>query len=317
MTDSNRDTAPEAVVARVRRGDRRALARAISTVEENRAGGPELLAAFHEHAHNARRIGITGAPGAGKSTLSTELISVIRASGASVAVMAIDPSSPFTGGAILGDRIRMQDHIGDEGVYIRSLASRGHMGGMSASAPKVAVVLDGAGFDVVLMETVGVGQAEVEVLGEADTTLVVVTPGWGDSVQANKAGLLEIGDVFVVNKADRPGADDAVRDLEMMLDLGLTEDWRPPVVQTVALEPKGIDELWQALESHAVYLSDGELAGRRAARARRETRDAVRELLLAEILDRSGPAIAELLDEVSAGRLDPWSAASKIVARLD
>ena len=195
MTTPDRDggLSPESLVELARAGDRRSLARAISAVEDGSKLAPGLLAGFHAHAGRARRIGITGAPGAGKSTLASELISVIRAEQLTVAVIAIDPSSPFTGGSILGDRIRMQDHIGDAGVYVRSMASRGHLGGMSAAAPKVAMVLDGAGFDVLLVETVGVGQAEVEIVREADSTVVVVTPGWGDSVQANKAGLLEIG----------------------------------------------------------------------------------------------------------------------------
>ncbi len=211
----------------------------------------------------------------------------------------------------------MQDHVTDPDVYIRSIGSRGHIGGMSSAAPKVALVLDGAGFDVIVMETVGVGQAEVEVVEEADTTAVVVTPGWGDAVQANKAGLLEIGDVFVVNKADRAGADEAIRDLDMMLDLGETGAWRPPIVSTVALESKGIDDLWAALEAHAAHLADGELAARRAARARRETRQAVRDLLLMRIVEESGAAVDAVLDEVEAGSVDPWTAARRIIAGLD
>lgn len=308
---------PSDVLTRVRSGDRRALARAITAVENDHDGAAELLSEFHRHSGTARRIGVTGAPGAGKSTLVSELITTIRTTDQTVAVMAVDPSSPFTGGAILGDRIRMQDHIGDAGVYIRSIGSRGHVGGMSAAAPKVAALLDGAGFDVVVIETVGVGQAEVEVVAEADSTVVVVTPGWGDSVQANKAGLLEIGDVFVVNKADRPGADEAVRDLEAMLDLGATRPWRPPIVRTVAIEPSGVDEVWKALERHATHLAEGELDARRRRRSVEEMERAVQGLLLARVAGDERLRYGELLSQVEAGTLDPWTAAHRIVSGLD
>ena len=198
---------------------------------------------------------MTGAPGVGKSTLVAGLISNIRREGETVAVIAVDPSSPLTGGAILGDRIRMQCHVGDPGVYVRSMAGRGHLGGLSAAAPKVALVLDGAGFGVILIETVGVGQSEVEVMHHVHSTVVVVTPGWGDSVQTGKAGLMEIGDVFVVNKADVPGAARARRDLETMLAMGPRRGWRPPVVETVATEGSGLDELWKHLQAHAAHLA--------------------------------------------------------------
>lgn len=243
-------------VGKVRSGDRRALARAISAVEEGSRDAPLLLEGFASFTQGARRIGVTGSPGVGKSTLVSRLISCIRERGRTVAVIAVDPSSPLSGGAILGDRIRMQDHIGDPGVYVRSMAGRGHLGGLSAAAPRVARILDGAGFGTILIETVGVGQSEVEVMHHVDTTLVVVTPGWGDSIQAGKAGLMEIADVFTVNKADRPGAARARRDLETMLAMGPRRAWLPPVVETVATEGTGLVELWEALEDHAAHLSD-------------------------------------------------------------
>ena len=245
----------ETLIGDVRAGDRRALARAVSAIEEDAPEAPALLEGFSTLARGVRRIGITGAPGVGKSTLVAGLISSIRREGETVAVIAVDPSSPLTGGAILGDRIRMQEHVGDPGVYVRSMAGRGHLGGLSAAVPGVALVLDGAGFDFILIETVGVGQSEVEVMHHVHSTVVVVTPGWGDSVQAGKAGLMEIGDVFVVNKADRPGAARARRDLETMLAMGIGRRWRPPVVETVATEARGIDDLWEQLQAHAAHIA--------------------------------------------------------------
>ncbi len=245
---------PAGLVDRIRAGDRRSLARLISAVED---GGPEagpLLAGLATPVGSVRRIGITGAPGVGKSTLVSGLVSIIRNRGETVAVIAVDPSSPLTGGAILGDRIRMQEHVGDPGVYVRSMAGRGHLGGLSASTPRVARVLEAAGFGIILIETVGVGQSEVEVMRHVHSTVVVVTPGWGDSIQAGKAGLMEIGDVFVVNKADRPGAARARRDLETMLSMGPRGPWSSPVVETVASEGRGLAELWQQLEAHAAHL---------------------------------------------------------------
>lgn len=246
---------PTGYVEQARSGDRRALARAISAVEEGSPDGPLLVAGFSSYSRGVRRIGVTGAPGVGKSTLVSGLISGIRKLGRTVAVIAVDPSSPLSGGAILGDRIRMQDHIGDPGVYVRSMAGRGHLGGLSAAVPEVARILDGAGFGTILIETVGVGQSEVEVMHHVGTTVVVVTPGWGDSVQAGKAGLMEIGDVFVVNKADRPGVARARRDLETMVAMGPKRAWRPPVVETVATDGTGLGELWNHLEAHAAHLS--------------------------------------------------------------
>jgi len=216
---------PSALVPAVAAGDRRALARLITLVEEGGGGSAGALADAYAAAVPAHRIGITGAPGSGKSTLTDRLIACARADGESIGVLAVDPTSPFSGGAVLGDRVRMQDHILDERVYVRSMASRGHLGGLSAAAPKALVVMETAGFDRILIETVGVGQDEVEVMSAADTVLVVVTAGWGDGVQAAKAGILEIGDLFVVNKADRPGVSDTSADLRAMLALGGELDW--------------------------------------------------------------------------------------------
>jgi len=249
-------------------GNRRALARVISFVEDGRPDAMSMLSTAYASAGDGYRVGITGAPGAGKSTLTDGLIGAIRAAGEAVAVLAVDPTSPFTGGAVLGDRVRMQDHISDDGVYIRSMASRGHLGGLSAAAPKALSLMDAAGFPWLLIETVGVGQDEVEVTEAADTTLVVVTPGWGDGIQAAKAGILEIGDVFVVNKADRPGVKDTVADLRTMLQLGGERDWSPPIVETVAVSGTGIDDVMDAISSHRSHLetSGGLEAGRRRRR---------------------------------------------------
>lgn len=301
-------------------GDRRALARLISTVEDDRRGAGDALARLFSTTGQAHVVGLTGAPGAGKSTLSDQLITALRARGDRVAVVAVDPSSPFSGGAILGDRIRMQDHISDPGVFIRSMGSRGHLGGMSAATPKIVAVLDGLGFPWVIVETVGVGQAEVEIVGEADTTVVVVNPGWGDAVQANKAGLLEIADVFVVNKADRPGVTETVRDLNQMLDLGAARPWRPPIVETVATRGEGTEGLLTAVLEHRAHLAEsGELAARRRARLETTLRHALATELAvrAEQAAGSDGGFAGLLNEVVERRLDPWTAARRLIDRLD
>ena len=241
-------------VDRVRDGDRRALARAITAVEEDPAAAGDLLEAFAALAGEVSRIGVTGAPGVGKSTLVSALISTIRTEERTVGVIAVDPSSPLTSGALLGDRIRLQDHVDDPGVYVRSVAGRGHLGGLSEAVPRIATVLEGAGFDLLLIETIGVGQSEVEVMHHVDTTVVVVTPGWGDSVQTAKAGVLEIGDVYVVNKADLAGSASARRDLEVMLAMGPARSWKPLVLETVATKGVGVDELWRAVEAHQAHL---------------------------------------------------------------
>jgi LAO/AO transport system kinase len=248
----------------------------------------------------------------------------VRGRGDRVAVLAIDPSSPFSGGAILGDRVRMGDHALDDGVFIRSMATRGHLGGLAVAAPEAVRVLTAAGYPWVVLETVGVGQVEVEVVGQADTTLVVVNPGWGDAVQANKAGLLEIADVFVVNKSDRPGAAEAARDLERMLDMALptpragtetAHGWRPPVVCTTATSREGVDDVWRAIVDHRTHIRDsGELDARRRRRAAEE----VTRMVAARLLERArsmtaSPRAGELADAVAAGDLDPWTAADDLL----
>ncbi len=306
---------PAQLVAAAVDGDRRALARVISIVEDGRPDAASLLSLAYPAAGGAYRVGITGAPGAGKSTLTDGLIGALRERGDGVAVLAVDPPSPFTGGAVLGDRVRMQDHVSDREVFIRSMASRGHMGGLSAAAPKALTLLDAAGFPWLLIETVGVGQDEVEVTEAADTTLVVVTPGWGDGIQAAKAGILEIGDVFVVNKADRSGVKDTVADLRTMLQLGGHREWDPPIIPTVASEGDGIGGVLEAITSHRVHLeSTGGLEEGRRRRRISELEAALaaayRRLAADSIEARSGEALVEA---VAAGRADPWNTAARML----
>jgi LAO/AO transport system kinase len=297
-------------------GDRRSVARLLSLVERGGDPARRVGALAHARSGGGYTVGITGAPGAGKSTLTGALLSVIRGEEDRVAVLAIDPSSPFTGGAILGDRIRMQDHALDDGVFIRSMATRGHLGGLALATPQAVRVLDAAGYPWVLVETVGVGQVEVEIVGAADTTVVVVNPGWGDAVQANKAGLMEIADVFVINKADRPGADATRRDLDAMLDLTTTDDgWRPPIVDAVSTESVGVAELWEQVGAHRRHLeTSGALDRRRGRRAREELTRIVAERLLLRARQASEDARFDtLLDDVEARRTDPWSAADRLI----
>jgi LAO/AO transport system kinase len=308
---------PQQLVDALRGGDRGALARALSLVEQGGPPARDIGRLAHPHGGHAYTVGLTGAPGAGKSTLTSALIGVVRAGGETVAVLAIDPSSPFTGGAILGDRVRMQDHALDDGVFIRSMATRGHLGGLALATPQAIRVLDAAGAPWVLLETVGVGQVEVEVAGAADTTVVVVNPGWGDAVQANKAGLMEIADVFVINKADRPGAGETRRDLETMLDLtALADDaWRPPIVDTVASKGEGVDELWEAIGRHRAHLeATGALATRRADRVLDELRTIVSRSLEQRAYElTAGETFARLHEDVLARRLDPYAAADQVI----
>ena len=297
-------------------GDRRSVARLLSLVERGGEPARRVGALAHARSGGGYTVGITGAPGAGKSTLTGAVLSVIRDAGEIVSVLAIDPSSPFTGGAILGDRIRMQDHALDDGVFIRSMATRGHLGGLALATPQAVRVLDAAGYPWVLVETVGVGQVEVEIVGAADTTVVVVNPGWGDAVQANKAGLMEIADVFVINKADRPGAESTRRDLDAMLDLTApVEGWRPPIVDAVATEGTGVTELWEQICAHRGHLeSTGELERRRGRRAREElTRIVAERLLLRARRSSDGDRFDALLDDVAARRTDPWTAADELI----
>jgi LAO/AO transport system kinase len=308
------------LVARAREGDPRSVARLISLVENGDPKLPEVAAALAPYAGRAQVVGLTGSPGVGKSTTTNELVRALRTAGHRVGVLAVDPSSPFTGGAILGDRIRMQDHTTDPGVYIRSMSSRGQLGGLAAATPQAVRVLEGAGCDVVLVETVGVGQAEVEIASLADTTLVLLAPGMGDAIQAVKAGILEIADVFVVNKADRPGADATYRDIQGMLSLGerAPGDWRPQVVRAVAVRSEGIDDVVAAIDKHRAWLdSSGRLQARREARAAAEVEAIALGTLRARLGSlREGTALSELAAQVAAGGLDPYAAANDLIKDL-
>lgn len=319
MTDTLTDDTVRLLDA-ARSGERGALAKLLTMVERGGHGAHAVAkaaaGAFDGDSLDAGyTVGITGAPGAGKSTLTNALVRCMRADDVELAVLAIDPSSPFSGGAILGDRVRMSDHALDDGVFIRSMATRGHLGGLGLATPGAVRVLHAAGRPWVLIETVGVGQVEVEVAGAADTSVVVVNPGWGDAVQANKAGLLEIADVFVVNKADRAGADDTRRDLDAMLDLTAERAWRPPIVATVATDGSHVDQLWSAVQEHRAHLeSSGELATRRTARRRHELTRIVAERLMARADELcGGDAFETAHRQVEAGELDPWTAADRLL----
>ncbi len=309
------------LVERARKGEARAVARLISLVEDASPLLREVMAGLAPYTGNAQIVGITGAPGVGKSTSTSALVARLRATGKRVGVLAVDPSSPFSGGALLGDRVRMQDHATDPEVYIRSMASRGHLGGLAWATPQALRVLDAAGCDVVLVETVGVGQSEVEIAGLADTTLVLMAPGMGDGIQAAKAGILEIGDIYVVNKADRDGADQVRRELRNMLALAREADeqhWHPPIVQTVAQTGEGVDEVADRLDKHRAWLQDtGELERRRIRRAREEV-ESIAVTALRERWNRShARAGSQLLDElaekVAAGQQDPYAAADTLL----
>ena len=316
MTEPPRNLDVDALLAAARQGDRRSLARLLSAVERGGADGRAAAAVAYRSGVEADTVGITGAPGAGKSTLVDRLVAVIRRRGPDpVAVLAVDPTSPFSGGAILGDRIRMQAHDLDAGVFIRSMASRGHLGGLALAVPEAIRLFAAAGRPLVLVETVGVGQVEVEVASATDTTVVVVNPGWGDTIQANKAGLLETADIFVVNKADRDGADQSRRDLEQMLDLSPESDWRPPVLKTVAATGDGVEELWDEISRHRSYLDEsGQLDERRRQRLQREFRLVLRARIEKEI-DRIGAMarFGEFDAAVVESRLDPYAAADELL----
>jgi len=308
----------EAVVAAARAGDARSLGRLVSLVENGSAALRPVMRAVTPYTGHARVIGLTGSPGVGKSTVTSELVRSYRAVGLRVGVLAVDPTSPFSGGALLGDRVRMQDHATDQGVFIRSMASRGHLGGLAWSAPQALRILDAAGFDVICVETVGVGQAEVEIASLADSTLVILAPGMGDSIQAAKAGILEIADIFVVNKSDRPGAQEVVRDLRNMIAMARYEEgsWKPPIVSVSAATGDGIDELIARLDAHWTWLGEsGEREQRRVARAREE----ISAIAVADIRRRLGvlpgeSRLDDLAGLVAAGKLDPYSAADDLVA---
>jgi LAO/AO transport system kinase len=314
-----RKPAPELFAAAID-GDRGSLARLLSLIERGDDEAREIGRLAYSRSGDGYTVGLTGAPGAGKSTLTSAIIGHLRSLELDVAVLAIDPSSPFTGGAILGDRVRMQDHATDPGVFIRSMATRGHLGGLSLAAPEAVRLLDAIGRHWILVETVGVGQVEVEVAGKADTTVVVVNPGWGDSVQANKAGLMEIADIFVINKADRKGVEETSRDLMQMLDLSDMphEAWRPPIIPAVGTTGQGVTDIWDAVLQHrAAAEESGELERRRTFRLREELREIIAQRLgqrAREIC--TGERWDELTDEVVARTTDPWSAADEMLVGL-
>ncbi|TVL94199.1 methylmalonyl Co-A mutase-associated GTPase MeaB [Streptomyces sp. SAJ15] len=309
------------LVEQARQGRPRAVARLISLVEGASPQLREVMAALAPLTGGAYVVGLTGSPGVGKSTTTSALVTAYRRAGKRVGVLAVDPSSPFSGGALLGDRVRMSDHASDPGVYIRSMATRGHLGGLAWAAPQAIRVLDAAGCDVVLVETVGVGQSEVEIAAQADTSVVLLAPGMGDGIQAAKAGILEIGDVYVVNKADRDGADATARELNHMLGLGESRgpgDWRPPIVKTVAARAEGIDEVVEALEKHRAWMEErGVLAERRLRRASGEVETIAVTALRQRIGDLHGDRRLDALAErIVGGELDPYAAADELVDGL-
>ena len=314
---SRRNLSPTELFDAACAGDRAALARVLSLLERGDVVAREVGRMAYKRGGQGYTVGITGAPGAGKSTLTSAVIKHLRSMQLEIAVLAIDPSSPFTGGAILGDRVRMQDHATDPGVFIRSMATRGHLGGLSLSTPEAIRMLDAVGRKWILVETVGVGQVEVEIAGKADTTVVVLNPGWGDSVQANKSGLMEIADIFVINKADRKGVEETRRDIEQMLELSdLAHDaWRPPIIATVGNTGEGVTQLWDAIVEHrSIIETSGELQKRRDFRLREELREIVArrlELRAREIC--TGDQWESLQDGVLGRTIDPWSAADEML----
>jgi LAO/AO transport system kinase len=304
------------VVAAVRAGNPRALGRLISWIENASPALPVVMKELAPDTGRAHVVGLTGAPGVGKSTTATSLVRALRARGERVGVLAVDPSSPFSGGALLGDRIRMQEHALDPDVYIRSMATRGHLGGLAVTTPQALRAFDAARFDTVILETVGVGQSELEVAETADTVLVLLAPGMGDGIQAAKAGILEIGDIFVVNKSDREGAQALIRELRTMIALAhrRPRDWKPPIVSTVAYEHRGIDDLLEAIDQfRAAQTTTGRALRRRVARARREVETIALAKLRSEFQLNGAAGLDDLAEAVSRGELDPYAAADRVV----
>ncbi len=317
--DAPLSTALQTWIARLRAGDPRALARAISAVENREPGSVELLKALFPYSGRAQIIGVTGPPGAGKSTLVDQLAREYRRQGDTVGIIAVDPTSPYTGGAILGDRIRMQAHSGDPGIYIRSMATRGSLGGLARTTADVATVLDASGREHVLIETVGVGQDEVDIVRLADITVLILVPGMGDDVQTIKAGIMEIADIFAINKADREGAERVEREIRAMQSLAARADsWSPPIIKTVATEGKGISELAAAIQSYRDFLQRENLAGRKRAE---NWRDRLVEMLRDSLLERlrvtmSDGAVARYAAEIAEHKRDPYSVVEEIVGKL-
>lgn len=305
----------EQLLLQAKQSNRVALAKLLSIVERGGQPARDLTRLVWGSSGSTYVVGITGAPGAGKSTLTDQLISQVRKRLLEVAVVAIDPTSPFSGGAILGDRVRMQEHATDGGVFIRSMATRGHLGGLALAVPDAIRLLAAVQFPYVFIETVGVGQVEVEIVGAADTTAVVINPGWGDAVQANKAGLLEIADLFVINKADRDGSRDTRRDIELMLEMSSFEGWIPPIIETVATEGKGIEEVFEAIESHREYLEKSGIGKkRREARILEELNHVVQAEINRKVSQLlSEPSFAAKKAELISGDIDPYSLAMELL----
>jgi GTPase len=304
------------VISAVRSGNPRALGRLISWIENASSALPMIMKELAPDTGRAHIVGLTGAPGVGKSTTATSLVRVLRERGERVGVLAVDPSSPFSGGALLGDRVRMQEHALDRDVYVRSMATRGHLGGLAVATPQALRAFDAAGFDTVIIETVGVGQSELEVAQTADTILVLLAPGMGDGIQAAKAGILEIGDIFVVNKSDRDGAHALVRELRTMIALAerSPQDWKPPIVSTVAYEHRGIGDLLEAVDRFRAFQVDsGGAQKRRIARARREVESIALAKLRAELRLNGEAELNDLAEAVSRGELDAYAAADRVV----
>lgn len=309
-----------AFIERIRQGDIRALARAISAIEDNTADAVPLLKALFPHSGNARIIGLTGAPGAGKSTLVDVLAREYRKQGKTLGIIAVDPTSPYTGGAILGDRIRMQAHHADTGIYIRSMATRGFLGGLARTTADVATVLDASGKDLILIETVGVGQDEIDIVRLADVTVVILVPGMGDDVQTIKAGIMEIADIFVINKSDREGAERVEREIRAMQSIAQRNDgWTPPIVKTVATDASGVPELAAAVAQYEAFLKKSKLLQKKKVESWRERLvEMLREALLERAMkERVGDgAVSRYAQEIVEHKRDPYALVQEIVSSL-